>query len=113
MPRPDPFQGSRLDNLSDYEKDRVFYYGAGKRDFFRVYNSKVKNYVYIVAVKKHNKYYFSAFYYKGHWYRNEVRPNTFLDGHVDPLMLKVTMAGIRTKKKLLYSLWEQNWVKLY
>lgn len=113
MARPDPFLNSRLENLSDYKKDKIIYYGPGKKDFFRVYNSKVKSYVYIVAVKKHNKYYFSAFYYKGHWYRNEARTNTYLDGKVDPTLIKVYTVGKTTKKKLLYSLWEQNWVKLY
>ena len=100
-------------NLNDYVKDKILYYGPGKKDFFRVYNSKVKGYIIIVAFKKYGIYRFSSFYWKGHWYRNEVRTNTYLDGQVDPTLIKVYPVGKTTKKKLLYSLWKQNWVKLY
>lgn len=58
-------------------------------------------------------YRFSSFYWKGNFYRNEIRPNTYSDGKVDPTLIKVYTVGKTTKKKLLYSLWEQNWVKLY
>ena len=112
MARPDPFVGTRLNNLSDYAKDKIIYFGGSKKGFYKVYNNKLKSYIYIVGKLTHNVYKFSCFYYKKHWYRNEVRSNTYFDGTIDPTRIKVRSVGKRTQGKLLYTLWQHNWVTL-
>lgn len=112
MARPDPFMKSRMEKLEDYTKDKVLWPKKPRREFFRVYNSQVKSYVYFIGYKVYYKYKVTAFYYKGSWYRKQPfkGSTTFQSLTIDPALITVKKAGIRTQKKLLHSLWNQYWV---
>ena len=113
MSRTDPFNGTRLEEVGDYAKNFDLGKSNKKVSFYRVYDKTFGRYVYFVGRVTPMKYpviSIIAIYDRGDWYRIKTG-NTFRNMAVDPRKITVKKAGPIVEKKLVYSLFQQNWIK--
>ena len=108
MPRPDPYEGTRMGSIDNYAEEKKRYNEKAEMHIFKVYDSKLGGYKYILCTKsgKYLKYFY--FWYKWKLYGTK-RPglySAYNEERVNTDLLKAHDVTKTMKGRIIYTMFK-------